>query len=102
MVIFGALKFCTYAERSSGFIALAQPSGTRPACQRGAIFLPLQHLPSNYIISTSFYSPTMEQFPLRGPKDGAISLQALGTSAAISIAPLQHACRGSAMEIAPS
>ena len=44
----------------------------------------------------------MEQFPLPGPKDGAISLQALGTSAAISIAPLQHACRGNAMEIAPS
>ena len=44
----------------------------------------------------------MEQFPLRGPKDGAISLHALGTSAAISIAPLQHVCRGDAMEIAPS
>ena len=82
---------------------LAQgPHGARPACQRGAIFLPLQHLPSNYIISTSFYSPTMEQFPLRGPKDGAISLQALGTSAAISIAPLQHVCQGGAMKIAPS
>ena len=82
---------------------LAQgPSGAMPACQRGAIFLPLEHLPSNYIIRTLFYSPNMEQFPLRGPKDGAISLHALGTSAAISIAPLQHACRGGAMEIAQS
>ena len=44
----------------------------------------------------------MEQFPLPGPKDGAISLHPLGTSAAISIAPFQHECRGDAMEIAPS
>ena len=44
----------------------------------------------------------MEQFPLQGPEDGAILLHALGTSAALSIAPLQHACRGGAMEIAPS
>ena len=47
---------------------------------------------SNVIISTLYYSPTMEQFPLREPENGAISLQAFGTSAAISIAPLQHAC----------
>ena len=44
----------------------------------------------------------MEQFPLPGPEGGAISLHPLGRSAAISIAPLQHACRGGAMEIAPS
>ena len=44
----------------------------------------------------------MEQFPLRGPEDGAISLHAIGTSAAISIAPLQHVCQGGAMKIAPS
>ena len=67
--------------------------------RRGAILLPLEHLSSNYIISTLFYSPNMEQFPLRGPEDGAISLHALGTSAAISIAPLQHPWK---MEIAPS
>ena len=44
----------------------------------------------------------MEQIPLRGPEDGAISLHPLGASAAISIAPLQHVCLGGAMEIAPS
>ena len=55
-----------------------------------------------FIISTLCFSQTMEQFPLQGPEDGAILLHALGTSAAISIAPLQHACRGGAMEIAPS
>ena len=44
----------------------------------------------------------MEQFPLLGPKDVAISLHTLGTSAAISIAPLQHVYSGGAMEIAPS
>ena len=41
----------------------------------------------------------MEQFPLRGPKDGAISLHALSTSAAISIAPLKHACEGGSMRV---
>ena len=50
-----------------------------PACQRSAIFLPFMHLPSNYIISILFYSLTMEQIPLRGPDDGAISLHPLGT-----------------------
>ena len=41
----------------------------------------------------------MEQFPLLGPEYGAISLHALDTSTAISIAPLQHVCQGGAMEI---
>ena len=44
----------------------------------------------------------MKPFPLQGPEDGAISLHVLGKSAAISIAPLQHACQGGAMDIAPS
>ena len=82
---------------------LAQgPSGARHACQRSAIFLPLEHLPSNYIISILFHNPTIEQIPLRGPDDGTILLHPLGTSAAISIAPLQHVCQGGAMKIAPS
>ena len=55
-------------------------SGARPACQREAFFLLLEHLPSNYIISILFYGPTMKQIPLRVSEDGTISLHPLGTS----------------------
>ena len=41
----------------------------------------------------------MAQFPLPWPEGVAILLHPLGTSAAISIAPLQHMCRGGAMKL---
>ena len=59
--------------------------------QRDVIILPLEHLHSNYIISTLFYCKTVQQFLMQGPQDGAKS-----------IAPLQQACLGGAMETVSS
>ena len=79
------------------------PSGAGPAAKGVQFFCPSIIYPAIILLSsTLFYSSTMEQIPLRGPEDGAISLHTLGASAAISIAPLQHVCSGGAMEIAPS